>query len=74
MLKEYIYDRDFQTLILKDMINILNYTEIISFSSDKIIVKYAKGSLVVNGKNLVITKLLDSELLVKGIVSTIEFR
>ena len=56
------------------MINILNYTEIISFSESKIILKYNKGSLTINGNNLIISKLLESEILIKGQLINIEFR
>ncbi len=74
MLKEYIYNHDFQLLIVNNMINILNYTEIISFSESKIILKYNKGSLTINGNNLIISKLLESEILIKGQLINIEFR
>ena len=74
MLKEYIYNNDFQINIFNNYINILNYEEIISFSDNKIILKHKKGMLVINGNKLIISKLLSDELLVKGYINNIEFR
>ena len=74
MLRDYIYDTKFQLWVFDDSINILNYLEIISFDDDKIILKYPNGILSINGKDLVITKMLSSELLVNGIIKNIEFR
>lgn len=74
MLREYIYDRNFQVIILNNMVNILNYIDIVSFSDSKIIIKYDKGTLLINGSNLVIGKMLNDELLIKGKIINIEFR
>jgi len=48
--------------------------EIISFDENKIIIKYSKGTLVINGSELIISKLLSDELLVNGNITNIEFR
>ncbi len=74
MLKEYIFDNKFQLFILNDMIDILNYTDIISFSDTKVVLKHAKGKLEIKGNNLIISKLLDNEILIKGKLLNIEFR
>ncbi len=74
MLKEYIYNNNFQINIVNNYINILNYIEIVSFSENKIIIKYSNGTLVINGSEMIISKLLSDELLVKGNISNIEFR
>ncbi len=74
MLKDYIYNREFQVLILNNMIDVLNYTDIISFSDTMISLKYSKGILIIGGQNLTISKLLDKEVLIRGKVLNIEFR
>ena len=73
-LKEYIYNCHFQVLIINNMIDILNYTDIVSFSDTKIILKHSQGIIEINGHNLIIAKLLDDELLIKGSLTNIEFR
>lgn len=74
MLKEYIYNDKFQINITNNLLNILNYNEIISFSDTKIILNYSNGTIVVNGSELTISKLLSDELLVHGNITNIEFR
>ena len=53
---------------------ILNYVEIISFSDTKVIIKCPNNTLCINGNNLIISKLLKDELLIKGKIINIEFR
>lgn len=74
MLREYIYDDKFQIWIINDSINILNYVEVISFSDNKVIIKCPNNTLCINGKDLIISKLLTDELLIKGKITNIEFR
>ena len=74
MLREYIYDDKFQIWIINNNINILNYIEIISFSDTKVIIKCPSNTLCINGNNLIISKLLKDELLIKGKIINIEFR
>ena len=74
MLREYVYDDKFQIWIINNTINILNYIEIISFSDTKVIIKCPNNTLCINGNNLIISKLLKDELLIKGKITNIEFR
>lgn len=74
MLREYIYDEKFQIWILDNSINVLNYVDIISFNEDKVILKCPKYNLVINGNDLIISKMLSDELLIKGEIFSIEFR
>lgn len=74
MLKEYIYDNKFQLLVVDNTINILNYEELISFSDIKVIIKCKNNNLTINGKNLIINKMISNELLIKGVITSIEFR
>lgn len=74
MLKEYIYDNKFQLLVVDNTINILNYEELISFSDIKVIIKCKNNNLTINGKNLIINKMIYNELLIKGVITSIEFR
>ena len=40
----------------------------------KIIIRDSEGTLVVNGNELIITKLLDDEILINGKIKTVEFK
>ena len=43
-------------------------------SNNKIIVRKQNGSIIINGTNLVVSKLLNDEILIDGKISNIEFR
>lgn len=71
---EYLLDSKFKIIITDSYINVINYKELISINSNNIILKYNNGSINIKGNDLLITKLLDEELLIKGNISNIEFR
>ena len=71
---EYLLDSKFKIIITDSYINIINYKDLISINSNNIILKYSNGSINIKGKDLLITKLLDEELLIKVNISNIEFR
>lgn len=74
MLREYIYDNKFQIWFINNSINIYNYVEIISIDDTIIKIKCPNNILNIKGKNLTITKMMDSELLIKGNIINIEFK
>lgn len=73
-LKNYVLDNDFRITSFCDKIDVLNYKEIDHFDDNKVIVRYENGMIVIKGDNLIISKLLDDELLINGKISNIEFR
>lgn len=72
--RDYLFDEKFSMNVLKNKIEILNYSEIGHFDSNKIIVRYSEGNIIINGKNLIISKLMDDSILIKGNINNIEFR
>jgi len=72
--RNYIYDKRFQIYIFENKINILNYNNIISFTDKKIIIDIDKNIITINGSDLIISKLLDDELLIEGLIVNVEFR
>lgn len=74
MFRNYIYDKRFQIYIFENKINILNYNNIISFTDKKIIIDIDKNIITINGSDLIISKLLDDELLIEGLIVNVEFR
>ena len=73
-IRSYILDNDLKITIVNNKINIVNYNDIGHFDSDKVIVKVEKGQIVVKGSDLVVSKLMNSEILITGNFSNIEFR
>ena len=67
-------EEEFHLEVYKDSLSVLNYEEIGHFDSEKIILDYKEGRIVVKGKNLVVKKLMKEEILVTGLIQGIEFR
>lgn len=73
-LRNYILESDFKIIYLTNKLNIVNYNDISHFDSNKIIINYSDGSVLIGGNNLVVSKLLKDELLIEGSINKIEFR
>ena len=73
-IRSYIKDDELKMIIVNNKINIINYKDIGHFDSNKIIVKVDSGQIIVKGTNLVVSKLMNSEILITGNFSNIEFR
>lgn len=73
-LKNYFLENKFKVTYLENKVNIVNYESIGHFDSNKIIIRKNSGSVIVNGTNLVVSKLLNDEILIDGKISNIEFR
>ena len=73
-LRDLVLEEQFKINYIKDKLNIVNYKEISHFDSNKIIVNYIDGSIVIGGQDLVISKLVSDELLIEGKIEKIEFR
>lgn len=73
-IKSYILDNDLKIIIVNNKINIVNYRDIGHFDSNKVIVKVYNGQIAVKGSDLVVSKLMNSEILITGNFSNIEFR
>ena len=64
--RDYLLETDFKITILNDRIDVVNYFSIEHFDFNKVIVKHVKGSVIINGDNLVVTKLVSDEILITG--------
>ncbi len=77
-IKSYILDNEFKIVILNNKINIANYLKMGHFDNNKVIIRYIKKdkekSLIINGKDLIVSKLKIKEVLIEGIFYNIEFR
>ena len=73
-IRSYILENDLKITIVNKKINIVNYKDIGHFDSDKIVVKTDGKDIIVKGSDLVVSKLMNSEILITGDFNTIEFR
>lgn len=77
MLKEirsFYTDSIFRVIVYEDKVDIVNYLEIDHFDDSKILIRYESGMIVVKGDKLIISKLLDDEILINGVVKSVEFK
>lgn len=73
-LRNYFLENEFKVTYFQNKVNIVNYESIGHFDSNKIIVRKNNESIIINGNNLVVSKLLNDEILIEGKISNIEFR
>ncbi len=73
-LKNLVFEEEFKINYFKDKLGITNYLDISHFDSNKITINYKDGSVLISGKNLVVSKLIKDELLIEGSIEKIEFR
>lgn len=67
-LDRYLEDKNYEIIIKENQVNIINFKEIIDFSTNKISLKCDNKIINIEGKNLIISKMLDKELLITGII------
>ena len=73
-IRSYIMEDDTKITIINNKLNITNYLDIGHFDSNKIIIKLTNKNIIIKGEDLVVSKLLDSEILITGVFDIIEFR
>ncbi len=71
-INNYLNDNEFRVTVFANKIDIINYTSILDFSSTEISVKVNNKIVIVTGDDLVISKMYDDELLIKGKINNIK--
>ena len=71
-INNYLNDNKFRVTVFANKIDIINYTSILDFSSTEISVKVNNKIVIVTGDDLVISKMYDDELLIKGKINNIK--
>lgn len=74
MVDNYINDKKYSMIYTSSGLDIINYSEILDFSSSKISIRYKDNIYYIEGKSLVISKMMEEEILITGIISSITFR
>lgn len=73
MIDNYINDKGFSMVYTNKGIDIVNYSEIIDFSSNRISIRYNDCIYYIYGDNLVISKMMEEEIFISGIINKIIF-
>lgn len=72
--RNYLLDETFNMKVLKNKVNICNYESIGYLDDNLIIINYENGEIKIKGENLVVSKLLNDEILISGKIKNIEMR
>ena len=72
--RNYLLDEIFNMRVLSNKVDICNYDSIGYLDNDLIIINYDCGEVKIKGDNLVVSKLLDDEILISGDIKIIEMR
>lgn len=67
----FLYDKEYFISIYNNYIYVFNYKELISLTSQIIILKLDKFKLEIKGKELFVTKLMPNEILIRGIIKNV---
>lgn len=70
-LNGYLEDKNYQIIIKNNLVNIINIEEIIDFSITKITVRCNNQIIIIEGKNLIISKMLEDEVLILGTINNV---
>lgn len=72
-IKDYIRQIEFKITLKNNIIDIENYTDLGNISDKEIIVFSENKKIMIKGRNLSISKLLNSEILITGNYNNIIF-
>ncbi len=73
-INNYINENEYKIVITESYINIINYIEILDFDSTKISIRHEKGITSIIGKDLVISKMFQDEILITGNFYTVNLK
>ena len=73
-IRNYIIEQEFEIRIINNKVDVINYKDIGHFDSNKVIINYSDGSVVIKGNNLVVSKLMNDEILIGGEIKGLELR
>lgn len=71
-LNNYIDDKKFKLIFEENLIDIINYTRLITIENNYVSLNINNKKIIIKGKKLILKKLLDNELLLNGEVTSLE--
>lgn len=71
-IREYISEEKLEVKLYLDKVDIVNYKELGHFDNNKVTVYHDKGTISIFGNNLVVSRLMNNEVLITGKIDKIE--
>lgn len=70
---DYLNDRTYSMIYKNGKLNVINFDEIIDFSSTRVSLRHKSNVYNIIGNELVISRMMDNEILIAGSIINIEF-
>ena len=71
-LYEYVKDEEFRFTVYNDRIHFINFLKINTLNSDYVLIESNDRKISIKGKNLILNRLLEKEVLIIGDIYGIE--
>ena len=72
-IKNYLYDQNYIINLYDNHIYLFNYVELIKLSETILKIKFKDFSVEVTGKDFIVYKMTNNEMLVKGSIDNVRF-
>lgn len=72
--RSYLLEEEFELHVKNGQVHSLNFTKIGHFDANKVLLYYEEGMVSIEGTRLVVSKLMQDEILITGSIKKIEFR
>lgn len=69
---EYVKDEEFRFTVYNDRIHFINFSKINTLNSDYVLIESSDRKISIKGKNLILNRLLEKEVLIIGDIYSIE--
>ena len=69
---EYVKDEEFRFTVYNDRIHFINFLKINTLNSDYVLIESNDRKISIKGKNLILNRLLEKEVLIIGDIYSIE--
>ena len=73
-IRNYIIEEELKINVFKNKVYIANYTNIDHFSDNSFIIRHNKDFINIKGEKLIVTKLVNNEILIEGSIKSVELR
>lgn len=68
----YMNDREFRFTVYEDKVHVMNFKQILVLEDYYISFQSYSSTISIHGEHLVLSKLLENEMLIKGVISKVE--
>ncbi|MDE5631152.1 MAG: hypothetical protein K2I70_06095 [Bacilli bacterium] len=71
IIRSYIAKEDYYLIILSNGIYVKNYQKLIGIKDDEVLIEIDKNIYKIKGSNFILTKSIEREVMIKGLVESV---